>query len=72
MGQETLLTPAQAAKILGVSPGTLNVWRCTKRYPLPYVKIGNRRVMYREADVMAFIAAGQRGIAEDAGLFLAL
>lgn len=51
-----LLTPAQTAEILGVTVATLATWRCTKRYPLPYVKTG-RLVRYREADVLAYIAA---------------
>jgi predicted site-specific integrase-resolvase len=53
----TLLTPKKAAEILGVAIGTLAVWRCTARYPLPFVKIG-RRVMYREQDVNSFIEKG--------------
>jgi hypothetical protein len=44
----------QAAEILGVTAGTLSVWRCTRRYPLPYVKIG-RAVRYRMADIERFI-----------------
>ena len=50
----TLLTPSEAAAILGVSVGTLQVWRCTKRYPLPFVKIG-RKAMYQVEAVQAFI-----------------
>lgn len=53
----TLLTPAQTARYLGVAIGTLAVWRCTARYPLPFVKIG-RRVMYREQDITNFIENG--------------
>lgn len=49
-----LLTPQQVAEQLGVTTHTLAVWRCTKRYPLPYVKSG-RLVRYRPADVVAFI-----------------
>lgn len=49
-----LLTPIQVAKILGVSVETLNVWRATKRYKLPYTKIGNL-VRYRSTDIQAFI-----------------
>jgi len=52
-----LLTPKKAAEILGVAIGTLAVWRCTARYPLPFVKIG-RRVMYREQDINNFIEYG--------------
>lgn len=49
-----LLTPQEVAEILGVDVETLNVWRCTKRYNLPYVKAG-RLVRYRASDVAAFI-----------------
>ena len=44
-----------AAEILGVTPGTLSVWRCTRRYPLPYVKVG-RAVRYRLADLEKFLS----------------
>lgn len=50
-----LLTPAEAASLLGTTPGVLSVWRTTKRYPLRYVKIG-RSVRYRLEDVQAFIS----------------
>ncbi len=49
-----LIQPEQAAEVLGISPGTLQVWRSTGRYNLPYVKVGGR-VMYRPEDVQAFI-----------------
>jgi Helix-turn-helix domain len=53
----TLLSEAQAADILGLkNPKTLAVWRCTKRYDLPYVKYG-RVVRYRRKDLEAFIEA---------------
>lgn len=48
------LTSKEAANVLGVSEDTLAVWRCTKRYPLPYVKIG-RKVFYRGSDLDVFI-----------------
>jgi len=50
---KTLLTPQDVADRLGVSTTTLSTWRCTKRYPLPYVKVG-RLVRYRLADVEDF------------------
>lgn len=56
-----LLTPQQTAEILGVTVATLATWRCTKRYPLPYVKTG-RLVRYREADVLAYIASMVREV----------
>ncbi|GEM_PF-5747120 len=46
-------TPDETAQFLGVTVGTLQVWRCTKRYPLPYLKIG-RKVMYDPEKVVAF------------------
>jgi hypothetical protein len=49
-----LLCPKETARILGVSDGTLAVWRCNKTYNLPYIKIGNR-VRYRSDAVMQFI-----------------
>jgi Helix-turn-helix domain len=49
-----LLTPRQAAKELRVSPGTLAIWRCKKRYPLKFVKIG-RKVFYRYSDLVSFV-----------------
>ncbi len=52
----SLLTTKQAAHYLGLtSPKTLEVWRCTKRYPLPYVKVGGL-VRYRLTDLDTFIA----------------
>lgn len=49
-----LLPPEEAAAMLGVTVGTLQVWRTTRRYPLKYVKSG-RLVRYRLEDVQAFI-----------------
>ena len=51
-----LVSPAQAAEILGTTEGTLAVWRCNRRYNLPYVKVG-KSVMYRACDIEAFIAS---------------
>ena len=55
-----LITPKEAADRLGVAIGTMAIWRTTKRYDLPYVKVG-RKVMYRLTDIEAFIAARMRG-----------
>jgi predicted DNA-binding transcriptional regulator AlpA len=49
-----LLSPLEAARLLQVSTNTLAVWRCEKRYRLPYVKIGSL-VRYRQVDVETFI-----------------
>ena len=58
---QILLTPEQVAECLGVSVETLNVWRCTKRYNLPYVKAG-RLVRYRRTDVEAFVTSRLQGV----------
>ena len=49
-----LLTEAEAADYLGVEPQTLCAWRCTRRYNLPFIKVG-RLVRYRPEDVEAFL-----------------
>jgi len=65
MALSRMLTPEKTGRVLGgdekpIPPETLEVWRCTKRYDLPYVKIG-RLVRYREEDVAAFIERRLRG-----------
>jgi len=44
----------EAAKILGVSPGTLANWQSTGFRRVPHVKIG-KRVRYRVGDLEKFI-----------------
>ena len=51
---DRLINPDEAADILGTTPGTLSVWRCQRRYDLPYVKVG-KSVRYRLSAVWAFI-----------------
>lgn len=53
---ERLLDEREAAELLSVKPGTLAVWRSTKRYPLPYVCVG-RSIRYTESGLLAFIAS---------------
>lgn len=52
--QNNLLSNQEAAEYIGVSPNTLEVWRCTKRYDLPYIKVG-RIVKYRREALDAFL-----------------
>lgn len=54
MPQSDLLNNEEAASYLGVAPNSLAVWRATKRYPLPYIKVG-RLVKYRRVDLDAFL-----------------
>lgn len=51
---DKLLTNQQTSDILSVTTGTLAAWRSSKRYDLPYVKVG-RNVRYRLSDVMAWL-----------------
>lgn len=54
-----LLDEQKAAAVLGVSPGTLGVWRSTGRYALPFVKVG-RAVRYRRSDIDAWLESRTR------------
>lgn len=56
-----LLCRKDAARYLGVAPQTLAQWACSRSVSLPFVKIG-RKVMYRRADLDAFIAANTHGV----------
>jgi len=49
-----LLSNTDAANFLGITPGTLEVWRCTKRYDLPFYKVGGK-VRYNIEDLLAFL-----------------
>ena len=53
-GIQKLLSTEDVAAILGTKPKTLVIWRHTKRYDLPFVKIG-RLVKYRPQDVEKFV-----------------
>ncbi len=54
-----LLDDKAAADLLGVSPGTLSVWRSTGRYNLVFIKVG-RKVRYRRADLLAWLESRTR------------
>lgn len=53
--EDGLVCRKTAAKVLGINPHTLAVWACTRRYPLPFVKIGSS-VRYLKSDLAKFIA----------------
>ncbi|WP_041388845.1 helix-turn-helix domain-containing protein [Polaromonas sp. JS666] len=57
---DPLRNEAESAEFLGVKPTTLQIWRCTKRYPLPYIKVG-RLVRYRQSDLEAFLTSRTQG-----------
>jgi hypothetical protein len=49
-----LLSPQEAAVKLRTTCGTLAVWRCTRRKPLRFVRMG-RKIFYKSEDLQAFI-----------------
>ena len=57
--ERELLTEAEAAEKIEVSPGTLSVWRSTGRYSLKFIKVG-RKVRYRRSDVIAWLESRTR------------
>ena len=61
--QTNLFGNKAAAAYLGVTPRTLEVWRCTKRHQIRYIKVG-RLVKYRQSDLDAWLAAQTVGAAE--------
>lgn len=56
MSQLTLFSTQEAADYLGTRPHTLEVWRASGRYRIPYLKVG-RLVKYRRADLDAWLAS---------------
>ncbi len=44
----------EAAIYLGITPGTLEVWRSTKRYLIPYIRVG-RLIRYRQSALDSFL-----------------
>lgn len=50
-----LVDTVPAADYLGVKPHTLEIWRVTGRYALPFIRVG-RKVKYRIADLDRFLA----------------
>jgi len=51
-----LLDTKQVAKLLRLTPRTLDKWRSAKTHALPYVKVG-RKVFYRPEAIDTFIAS---------------
>lgn len=51
---DSLFTTVQAAEVLGIKPTTLEIWRCTGRYNLPFVKSG-RLIRYRALVLLTWL-----------------
>ena len=54
-----LVDEKEAAAILGVTPGTLQVWRSTGRYEIPFIKVG-RLVKYRRSVLESWLESRTR------------
>lgn len=52
-----LMSRKEAANYLGISPSTLANWASSKRFVLPYFRVG-RAVRYRKTDLDKFIQNG--------------
>ena len=52
---EQLLSRKEAAAYLGLAVQTLAGWASSKRYELPFIKLG-RLAKYRRSDLEAFVA----------------
>lgn len=61
--RRVLLTENETAERLGLSPHTLTVWRSTRRYDLPFIKLG-RSVRYAEDAIERFIESRTVGATE--------
>ncbi|WAR44286.1 helix-turn-helix domain-containing protein [Methylomonas rapida] len=59
---DKLLDNTEAAAYIGVTPRTLEVWRCTKRHTIPFIKVG-RLVKYRKSALDAFLDSRTIGAA---------
>lgn len=60
---DELLPTREAATILGIKPGTLEVWRSTRRHPLPFVKVGSA-IRYKRSDLQKFIDGNTVGASD--------
>jgi len=65
--EQKLLTETEVAKLLGLSPRTLQAWRYRGGHTPPFIKVG-RSVRYRRADVLSWLRERQRRSTSDTGL----
>ncbi len=55
--QHENLTRNEAAAFLGVAPKTLANWASNGRVAIPFYKVGPRSVVYRRADLEAYLSS---------------
>jgi hypothetical protein len=51
-----LLNNKEAAAYIGITAPTLDIWRCTKRFNIPYIRVG-RLIKYRQETLDTFLAS---------------
>lgn len=56
MNKPELLSTPEAADYIGARPHSLEIWRASVRYRIPFVRVG-RLVKYRRADLDAWLAS---------------
>jgi predicted DNA-binding transcriptional regulator AlpA len=56
---EDLLTTLQTAEQYAIKPATLRNWRWKRQGP-PFVRVGSKKIVYRRADVDAWLLQQQR------------
>lgn len=61
--KERLLSQDEAAAFLSTTKKTLNTWRCSGKYHIPYIKWGNN-IKYRLADLETWLNNHQHNVQE--------
>lgn len=54
------LTRIEAAKMIGISPGSMAVWASLGKKNLPYHRFG-KLCYYKELDLIAYVESTRRG-----------
>jgi excisionase family DNA binding protein len=57
---DPLLDYRAASTFLGIATGTLQIWVSTRRYSLPFFKVG-RSVRFKRSELMAWLDTRKRG-----------
>jgi hypothetical protein len=52
-----LLNEDQAAEFLGLCKRTLQLWRASDSCPIPYIRLGLRKIRYAKSDLAGWVEA---------------
>jgi len=65
MRTDGLITPVEAARIIGIGAQTLAMWRCYRSENLPFYRAADgKHIFYKEAEVRAFVEKRRKKLAE--------